>query len=118
MSGTQSSEGEAALCKGHRTEVLKVARGWFPIFCEQCRGVAEKAEDVGAGRVGGHSAVLNDMDVDMEELSFIPSAVSSSAGWHEPQFMCVRQCWKSGFQYFEIASVTVEDDGELHMMNI
>ena len=32
------------------------------------------------------------MDENKEELNFIPSAVSSSAGWYEPQFMCDRQC--------------------------
>ena len=41
------------------------------------------------------SCQWNDMDVDMdenmEELSFIPSVVSSSAGWLEPQFMCDRR---------------------------
>ena len=59
---------------------------------------------------------LNDMDVDMnenkEELSFIPSVVSRSAGWHEPKFMCDTQCHKDGFKYDDIASVMVEDDGE------
>ena len=48
------------------------------------------------------SCQLTDIDVDMdenkEEWSFIPSAVSSSAGWHEPKFMCVRQCREEGFQ--------------------
>ena len=43
-----------------------------------------------------------DMDVEVdenkEELSFIPSAVSSSAGWHEPQFMCDRRMPAGRFQ--------------------
>ena len=41
------------------------------------------------------SCQLNDMDVDMDEnkqeLSFIPIAVSDSAGWREPNIMCDRQ---------------------------
>ena len=36
------------------------------------------------------------MDENKEELSFIPSAVSSSAGWYEQQFMCDRQCREKG----------------------
>ena len=31
-----------------------------------------------------------------EGLSFVPSAVSGSAGWHEPTFMCDRRCRKEG----------------------
>ena len=34
------------------------------------------------------SDVEVDMDEHEEELSFIPIAVSSSAGWHDPKFMC------------------------------
>ena len=49
-----------------------------------------------------------DMDENTEELSFIQSAVSSSAGWHEPQLMYDGQCGK-GFKYFDIASVMVEN---------
>ena len=64
------------------------------------------------------SCQLNDMDENKEELSFIPSAVSSSAGWREPQFMCDRQCPKKRFQYFAIASAMVKDDGGLHTINI
>ena len=41
----------------------------------------------------------------------------SSAGLHEPQFMCDRLCRTGGFQYFDIASVMVEESGELHTMN-
>ena len=53
------------------------------------------------------------MDVVAEEWTFIPSAVGSSAGWHEPTSLCDRQCREDGFNYFEIASVTVEDTCEL-----
>ena len=60
------------------------------------------------------SCQLNDMDENTENLSFIPSAVSGSAGWHELQFMCDRQCQQKGFKYYDIASVMVGDDGELH----
>ena len=42
------------------------------------------------------SCQLTDMDVDMdehkEELIFVPSAVSSSAGWRAPKFMCQAYC--------------------------
>ena len=58
------------------------------------------------------------MDVDVnentEELSFIPSTVSNSGDWHEPQFMCDKQCRRKGFKYSHIASVVVGDDGEPH----
>ena len=40
------------------------------------------------------SCQQNDIEVVMhenkEELSFVPSAVSSSAGWHEPNFSCAK----------------------------
>ena len=42
------------------------------------------------------SCHLNDMgpymDENTEDMSFIPTAMSNSAGWHEPKFMCDRQC--------------------------
>ena len=50
-----------------------------------------------------------------KELSFIPSAVSSSADWPEPKFMCDQQ---KGFKYHDIVSVMVEDDGEPHAINL
>ena len=62
------------------------------------------------------------MEVDLpeskEERSFIPSAVSSSAGWHEAKFMCDRHCQEEGFQYFDSVSVVVEDSGELCTRNL
>ena len=68
------------------------------------------------------SCQQNDMNVDVdenkEELSFIPSAVSSLAGWHEPKFVCDRQCREKEFQYCDIASVMVEDDGAPHTMRL
>ena len=36
--------------------------------------------------------VMWDMEENMEELTFFPSAVSDSAVWYEPQFTCDRQC--------------------------
>ena len=61
------------------------------------------------------SCQQNDMNVDVdenkEEVSFNPSAVSSSAGRHEPKFVCDRQCREKEFWCCEIASVVVEDDG-------
>ena len=59
-----------------------------------------------------------DVDVDKEEFSFVLLAVSCSAGWHEPKFMCDKQCREQGFQYDDTASVIVEDDGELHTINL
>ena len=49
-----------------------------------------------------------------EAMSHIPNPVSRTAGWHEPKFMCDRQCRMEGFKYNEIASVQVEDDSVLH----
>ena len=58
------------------------------------------------------SCQQNDMDVDVdaneEELSFIPNAVSVSAGWHQTE----------GFKYLDIASAMVEGDGEPHTVNL
>ena len=63
----------------------------------------------------------NDTDVGMdetkEELSFVASAVSDSAGWHAPKFKCDRQWRKEGFKFYDIASIMVEDDGELHTIH-
>ena len=68
------------------------------------------------------SCQLSDMDVDMDEnkedLNFIHSALSSSAGWHGPKLMCDRQCGKEGFMYYDIAPVMVEDDGEPLVINL
>ena len=62
-----------------------------------------------------------DRDEDKKEMSFVPSALSDSAGWYEPKFMCGRElkfmcdreCSKEGFKVHATASVMVEDDGEL-----
>ena len=58
------------------------------------------------------------MNENTEEFSFIPSAVSGSAGWHEPKFMCDKQCRQKSFKYYDIASITVEDNGKLHTINL
>ena len=67
------------------------------------------------------SCQLNNMDMDMDEnqrnRATFP-AVSRSAVWHEPKFMCDKQCWEKGFKYHAIASVIVEDECEPHMINI
>ena len=55
-----------------------------------------------------------DRDLDKEEMSFVPGAVSDSVGWHEPRFMCDRHSGKDGFKFHDIASVMMEDDGEPH----
>ena len=61
------------------------------------------------------SCQLHDMDVDMgenkEELSFLRSAVSSSSGWHEPQFRC-------GSAGRKCSSAVVEGDGVLCTRNM
>ena len=60
------------------------------------------------------SCQLKDMDVHMdenkEELSFVPSAVSDSAEWHEPKFMSDRQCRKD--------DLLVEHDSEPVSINL
>ena len=47
------------------------------------------------------------MDVDCdevkEEVGFVLSAVSDSAGCREPRFMCGRQCRKGGFKFHDTA---------------
>ena len=54
------------------------------------------------------SCQLNELEVDMDEnkkeLSFIPSAVRSWAGWHEPKFMCDKQCWKKALVRHHISN--------------
>ena len=59
---------------------------------------------------------MKPLDENNEESSFIPSAVSSSAGWHEPKFMCDRQCGKDGFKFYDITSTMVDDDGGPHIV--
>ena len=75
-----------------------------------------------AGTQEYESCHQNDMDLDMdenkEELRFVPSTVSRSAGWHEPKFRCDEQCRKEGFKFHDIASVMVEDDGEPPTRNL
>ena len=51
------------------------------------------------------------MDENKEELRFVPSAVSDSAGWHEIKCRRHRQCWKEGLKFCDVASTIVEDDG-------
>ena len=43
-------------------------------------------------------------DEGKEDMSFVPSAVSDSAQWHEPKFMCDRQGRKGGFKFCDIAA--------------
>ena len=50
------------------------------------------------------------MDENKEEFSFVPSAVSDSAGWHEPRFMCDRKCTTEDFKFHDISAIVVEDD--------
>ena len=59
-----------------------------------------------------------DRDEGKEELSVVPSAVSDSAGWHEPRCMRDRQFRKEGFMFDDIVDVIVEEDGEPDTMNV
>ena len=53
-----------------------------------------------------------------KEVNVDMVAVGSSAGWDEPKVMCERRCWEDGFDHFQIASMMVEEKGDLHMVNI
>ena len=71
------------------------------------------------------SCQQNGMEVDeeegMEDLTFVPSAVSDWAGWHEPlrvKYMCDQKCNKEGFKFYDIAAILVEDDGKPHTINL
>ena len=79
--------------------------------CEKC-GVRPCENGSWKGTQEYESCQLSDMDVDMDESNEELSSLSSAAGWHEPQFMCDRQCQEQGFQNYDIASVMVADDGE------
>ena len=57
------------------------------------------------------------MDENKEEMSLNTSAVSGSAGWREPQFMCDRQC-SDGFKNLFFATVMVEENVELYTINL
>ena len=61
-----------------------------------------------------------DSDKSLEEVGFVPSAVSDSAGWHEPlrvKHMCDKKCNKKSFKFFDIAFILVEDGGRPHTIN-
>ena len=58
-----------------------------------------------------------DIDGDEDELSFVPSVVSSLVGWREPRFKCDKRRREEGFHYWEVAVVMVED-GELCTTNL
>ena len=51
----------------------------------------------------------NNMEVDrdegMEDLSFVPNAVSDMAGWHKVRFMCDKRCMKEGFKLFDMTAI-------------
>ena len=63
------------------------------------REAAVRKESVGTQEC--EACHQNDMGVDVEQ-------------WHEPIFMCDRQCRTEGYKFCEIASMIVEDDGEPH----
>ena len=62
-----------------------------------------------------------DMEVDddesLEEMGSVPSAVSDSAGWHEP-LRVKHMCDKESFKFFDIAFILVEDGGRPHTINL
>ena len=66
----------------------------------------------------------NDMDLGkdegMEELSFIPSVVIDSAGWHEliANTCAIKSAKKEGFKLHGIAAILVEDDGKPHTISL
>ena len=68
------------------------------------------------------SCQQNDMEVardeGMEELSFVPSAVSDTAGWHKARFMCDKRCKREGFKFYDITPFSVEDEGRPHTVNL
>ena len=56
-----------------------------------------------------------------EEMVFVPSAVSGSAGRREPlsfEYMSDQKCHEEGFKCHDIASILVEDDVEQHKINL
>ena len=133
MSGAESSADEAALAGATEQRCpkeLPVDSDWRATEGDQVSGCSaggsqKKRKAVlrreSADTQEYESCQRNDVDVDMcenkDELSFIPSAVVSSAGWCEHQFTRDRQSRKKGFLYFGIASVMVEDDGEPYTTN-
>ena len=53
-------------------------------------------------------------DEEMEELSFIPSAVS------EPRLalhICDNKCNKEGFKFYQLAAIVVDEGGAAHTIN-
>ena len=69
-----------------------------------------------------------DMEVDddkcLEEMGFVPSAMSESAGWHEPlrdKLLWDKKCNEEGVKFLlqknDLASIVVEADGNLYMIN-
>ena len=59
-------------------------------------------------------ASCQDMEVDndksLEVMGFVPSAVSKSAGWHEP-LRVTRSATKRASMFYDLAATLVEDDG-------
>ena len=62
-----------------------------------------------------------DWNKSLEELAFVPSAVSDSAAWRDSfrvKYMCDKKCNKEGFKFCDIAAILVEDDGKPHTINL
>ena len=59
-----------------------------------------------------------DRDEHREELNFVLSAVSSSAGLQKPKVKRDRRCPEEGFKCFEIESAMVEDNGDLYTIHL
>ena len=113
VSGVRSSEGEAR-CFGK----LGVGVDHRASFADQCSmrgaGGSQKKRKAAVRKDSAetqeyHSCQHNDIEADMdeinEELSFVPSAVSDSAGWHEPRCMSDRLSMKEGFKCCDIAAI-------------
>ena len=62
-----------------------------------------------------------DDDKSMEEMGFVPSGVSDSAGWREllrVKNTCGKKCEKESFKFYGLASIVEEEDGKPHTINL
>ena len=59
---------------------------------------------------------LDEIDVeDMDELSFIPGAVSEPRG---ALYMHDNKCSKEGFKFYQLAAIVIEGGGAAHTINL
>ena len=71
------------------------------------------------------SCQQNDVEVDehnsLEELGFVPRAVSDSLAWRESlrvKYMRDKKCIKEGFKFYDTAATVVAGDGKPHTINL